>query len=303
MDYGAIRGFNYQPSYSRTLMGIWADFDAEVWRREVGWSLRFGTNMLRIWMDWHVHVELGEKLLDNLGRALDILAENGIKMMPVLFNRWVDAKYPAGGVSDNDLRSAGWDMGKFESYVEAVGRRFGRDQRIAIWDICNEPSNNISPDVQFREYVWMAWAADRLRRFTDYPVTIGSMNYDFFLQAAPLCDVISFHPYTRSIGEIDGFCRYHLEMARRYGKPLIATETCCGSFDDQERGRLARDNIETLERHGIGWLAWQLCEGKFVTANRQLTDDNAVRPGEGYMPFILADGTTRPGHHWLERRA
>jgi len=100
---------------------------------------------------------------------------------------------------------------------------------------------------------------------------------------------------------MDKPCRDHLEIAEAFGKPLICTETCCGSFDDQERGALAKDNIETLERHKIGWVAWVLCEGKFISTNRACVDSNAVRPNEGYMPFILKDGKTRPGHEWLER--
>ena len=96
-------------------------------------------------------------------------------------------------------------------------------------------------------------------------------------------------------------CEEHLAIAAEFGKPLIATETCCGSLDDAERGALARDNIETLERFGIGWQAWQLVSGRFVTGSRERTDSNAVRPKEGYMPFVMPGGTTRPHHEWLER--
>ncbi len=302
MDYSNIRGFNYQPSYASTLSYIWTNFDINVWEREVPWSLRFGSNMLRIWLDWQTYIAMGDALLDRLDQALGVLDKNGLKMMPVLFNRWVDAKYAAGGISDNDLMISGWGFEKFDSYLDAVGRRFGDDSRIGIWDICNEPSNICAPENRYREHVWLATETALLKRHTKIPVTIGAMGYDFVLQTAALGDVISFHPYTRHVGEIEKLCLDHLAIARRFDKPLICTETCCGSFDDQERGRLAKDNIDTLERHQIGWIAWQLCEGKFVTANRQFTDDNAVRPGEGYMPFVLADGTTRPGHEGMERK-
>ena len=32
------------------------------------------------------------------------------------------------------------------------------------------------------------------------------------------------------------------------------------------------------------------------------TDSNSLHPGQGHMPFILQDGTIRPGHEWLEEQ-
>ena len=302
MNWSEMRGFNYQPSYSAQLQYTWTSFDAAVWQREVPWSLRFGANTLRVWLDWSAWLVLGDALLDRVAAALAILDRHGLKTMPVLFNRWVDGNYPAGGISDNDLRASGWGLEKFDAYVDALVARFGADPRIVLWDLCNEPLGAWwnSADILFREHVWLANVADRMRRQSRIPITIGAMSYDFVLQTAALCDVLSFHPYPHAIGEMEKLCVDHLALARRCGKPLICTETCCGSFDDHERGRLAQDNIATLQRHGIGWVAWQLCEGQFISGNRRRVDSNSIRPNEGYMPFVLADGTTRPGHEWLE---
>jgi hypothetical protein len=88
-------------------------------------------------------------------------------------------------------------------------------------------------------------------------------------------------------------CADHLALTARFGKPLICAETCCDSLDDRERGALARDGIETLERRGIGW---RLCEGAFVTGRRGKTGSNAVRPNEGYMPFVLAGRAHASSH-------
>jgi hypothetical protein len=301
-DYSQIRGFNYQPSYSSHLQYTWTHFDAAIWEREVPWATRFGSNMLRLWLDWSAYLALGDALADRIDTALGILERSGLRAMLVLFNRWVDPIYPAGGVSDNDLRTSGWGFEKFDAYIDLLAARFGADPRVGLWDLCNEPLGPgwNAQDILFREHVWLAHVADRIRRRSRIPVTVGAMTCDFVLQTASLCDVISFHPYPHHIGEMEQLCRDHLDIAARFGKPLICTETCCGSLNDAERGALARDNIETLERHGIGWLAWHLCESRFVTGSRMKTDSNAVRPGEGYMPFVLADGRTRPGHEWLE---
>jgi hypothetical protein len=304
-DWSQLKGFNYQPGYAPNMQFMWTHFDREAWKREVPWSLRFGANTLRVWLDWGAYLAIGEAMLDNLEDALGILDENDLRMIPVLFNRWVDPRYPGGGVSDNDLRCSGWGLEKFDAYVGALAKRFASEERILLWDVCNEPMGGDfwnDPAILFREHVWLSNVADKLRRETAIPVTVGAMTYDYVLQAAALCDVISFHPYTVQIGEMEKLCSDHLAIAERFGKPLICTETCKGSFDDQERGALARNCIETLERHGIGWLAWHLCESRFVTGSRGRTDSNSIHPNQGYMPFVLADGATRPGHEWLERR-
>ena len=301
MQPSQIRGFNYQPSYSAHLQFTWTNFDRECWEREVPYALRFGSNTLRVWLDWSAYLCHETKMLDAVESALDILHRNNLKMMPVLFNRWHDPKYPAGGVSSENLLLGPKGSEAFRPYVEAVVNRFGRDERISIWDLCNEPQAPFCAVAQ-QETEWLAQVAAWMRAGTEVPLTIGTMSNENVRNYAPLVDIISFHPYPHAIGEMEDICQSHLALAREFGKPLICTETCCGSFDDAERGALARDNIETLERHGIGWQAWQLMSGRFVSGSRERTDSNAVREGEGYMPFVLPDGSTRPHHEWLEQR-
>ncbi len=302
-DWSKLCGFNYMPSYSAHLQYTWTHFQPEVWEREVPWALRFGSNCLRLWLDWSAFLAVGDAKLDALDRALCILDANGLKAMPVLFNRWTDQLYPAGGVPNEVLLRADYGFRAFRPYVEALADRFGKDERILCWDLCNEPQAPWEAvDVNLKEFAWLAWASNQLRQRATQPITIGTMFTDNVRLYAPLVDVISFHPYTRKLGEMTVQCEAHLAIAAEYGKPLIATECCVGSLDDYERGLLAKDSIETLERFGIGWQAWQMVSGRFVTGSRERTDCNATRPWEGYMPFVLLDGTTRPYHEWLEER-
>jgi len=300
MQPSALRGFNYQPGHSAVLQYTWTNFDRACWEREVPTALRFGSNTLRIWLDWSAYLAVGPQMLDAVESALQILDHNNLKMMPVLFNRWTDPLYPAGGVSTEDLNSPAENFAAFAPYVTAMMERFANDERIVMWDLCNEPQAPHTA-VADKETAWLRRINEMTREHTEIPITIGTMSGDNVRNFADLVDVISFHPYTREIGEMKRVCEDHLAMARELGKPLLCTEMCCGSLDDFERGALARDNIETLEEYGIGWLAWQLASGLFVTGSRERTDSNAVRPGEGYMPFVLPDGSTRPGHEWLER--
>lgn len=302
-DYSHIRGFNYQPSYAATLQAQWLYFDRAVWEREVAWSKRFATNTLRIWLDWHAFIQMGDELLNRLDQALDVLAKNNIKAMVVQFNRWVDWKFPAGGISDNDLWHSDWAFSKFLPYVDRLAARFGQDERIIMWDICNEPSQCSPPSevMPLREQVWLTTMCDMLRKRSAILITIGTMTGDFVKRLAGVVDVLSFHPYPHTISEMEICCQEHLSIAKAFRKPLICTETCCGSFNDHERGALAKGTLQTLEQNKIGWIAWMLCEGKIISGNRERVDDNAMRPAEGYMAFILKDGRTRDGHEWLEQ--
>ena len=301
INYSGIRGFNYQPSYAGSLQMIWTHFDRDVWKREVAWSRRFGTNMLRVWLDWHAWVAISDNIFEVLERALDVLASNDIRMMPVLFNRWNNVALPMGMVADRDIATGGYGFEKFEPYVQGLMNRFGNDDRVAVWDLCNEPqAPRLRADLNFREILWLSRVADWIRQSSDKTITVSTGTNDNVRVYAPLADVISFHPYTMEKGEMEEQCVNHEAIDAGYGKPLICTEACKGSFDDHERGRQARDDLETLNRHGIGWLLWHLVEGRFITASRERTDSNSLHPGQGYMPFILQDGTTRPGHEWLE---
>ncbi len=300
-QWSAIRGFNYQPSHSSHLQYTWTNFSAACWEREVPWALRFGSNTLRVWLDWSAWLAIGEEMLDHLEEALVILDKHHLRMIPVLFNRWTDARFPAGGIADQDLRSGSCD--KFYPYIDALTGRFGGDSRIVLWDLANEPqAPGPNPEMAFLELRWLCAMAARLRINSRIPLTIGTMTGENVATYAPLVDVISFHPYTRLKDEMEARCEEHLLLAAQLGKPLLCTETCIGSLDDEERGRLAHDALTTLERYQIGWLAWQLVSGEFVTGSRERTDNNAVRPGEGFMPFVLENGATRPGHEWLVRR-
>lgn len=299
VDYARIRGFNYMPGYAGSLQMIWTAFDRRAWEREVAWSKRFRTNMLRVWLDWHAWIAIGDRMLDALDQALEVFADNEIYMMPVLFNRWNDYALPMGMVADRDLFTVSHNYAKFEPYVAALMDRFGKDDRIGIWDLCNEPEAPRG-DYALQEMVWLLHVAEWVRQSTSRPITVGTTQYQWVRVYAPLVDVISFHPYTMKPGEMDTLCRDHKAIASEYGKPLICTEACKGSFDDHERGRQARDDIQAMNRHGVGWLVWQLSAGNFITGSRERADGNSLQPGQGFMPFILQDGTTRPGHEWLE---
>lgn len=301
INYSAIRGFNYLPSYASNLQLLWTHYDDAVWDREVGWSKRFGSNMLRLWLDWHAYIAMEDEFFEVLDSALAELAKHNIQAMLVLFNRWHNSRWPMGGVGDRDLIKGAYEFSQFAPYVQGLLQRFGSDERVAIWDLCNEPqAPHLETQINFLEYLWLARVANWVRQDSDIPITIGTEMGDNVRIFAPLVDVISIHPYTRVRGDIEQVCADHVAMAADFGKPLICTETGTGSFDDVERGEHVRLDVETFRRYEIGWLLCHLMEGRFTTASQARADHNALHPGQGLLPFMLKDGRTRPGHEWLE---
>lgn len=327
-----MRGFNYSPSYSPTAFGEWDQFDAEVWRTEIGRGKEYfpGINTLRIWLDWNSYRRLPQKCVDSLGKILDIGQEFDIKMMPTIYNRWHDPQediYDWGGnylehILDHFEQP---DYSKFESYLQGMVGTFKDDDRIVMWDICNEPKLrpqvNISVDnfgkplsgiewthwdlMSVRkianaqiELDWYRWTADYIRKLrAKQPLTMGVILVEEAAVVADFLDVLCFHPY---FGWWDNtfadLCDRAVELSKAKNKPMIANEVVQGSLSDETHVEIIEKSLKVLNDRGIGWCAWIMHGGPHITANPEVTDINA-RPGDrGYMAFINPDGTLRKGH-------
>ena len=108
-------------------------------------------------------------------------------MMPVLFNRWNNVALPMGMVADRDIATGGYGFEKFEPYVQGLMNRFGNDDRVAVWDLCNEPqAPRLGADLNFREILWLSRVADWVRQSSDKPITVGTGKNDNVRVYAPL---------------------------------------------------------------------------------------------------------------------
>jgi len=306
------KGFNYTPSYSTTGYETWMNFDKDTWRREIrrGKDYFPNLNFLRVWLDWDAYQRDSRQFMKNFETALEICEKMAIDLHPTLFNRWHNFKYDYGGIYydhllDRRATEIGTDMQRvcfkqrFGPYIQDMVHRFQNDQRIGMWDLCNEPQQrDVTNSLHQLEVDWLKWIAGEMRASdVKQPITIGTMSGTNVEWVANLCDVICIHPYAGWWDE--GFaklCDWALELARKLGKPIIASETCQGSLDDATRVKIITHSLGALKNRGIGWCAWTLHAGRMIAANRDMTDNNC-RPGDqSYMAFIEADGTLRPGH-------
>jgi endo-1,4-beta-mannosidase len=331
-DWSQVRGFNWMPSWAPLLYEAWTQFDADQAARELSAALKYGANTIRVWWDWHAWRLRPQRSMSAFAACLDVAADLELRVMPTLFNRWVDGLYPAGGLALDHFAPPQSDWAIFEEYVDAVVGRWANDERVIAWDVCNQPLQRTIPitltgdengrgrcvldgapgwsrkqPLQAREIDFMVAMIERARAAGPVqPMTIGTIVGDNVRVFERYVDVISFHPYADTAEGMALLCDDHLALAEEAGKPIVATETCKGSLNDSRHVDMAMWSIEALESQGIGWLLWQLSAGQMVAARPDWYHGNTPPNDSGYMAFALPDGSLRPGHErlveWLEAR-
>jgi endo-1,4-beta-mannosidase len=294
------------PSWAATLYEQWAYFDGDQAARELAAAARYGANAIRIWWDWHAWRMHRRKAMAAFEESVEIIGDLGMKVMPTLFNLWHDGLYPAGGTHLEFLYNCPREI--FREYVGEVVGRFADDERIAAWDICNEPG------VWSLEEPVQKLQADFVREMTGYAreagpsqaITIGTMAGENVRIFADVVDVISIHPYADTAEQMAEMCEEGLAIGAEFGKPVIATEIGRGSMDDEKHVDMAMYSIEACERRGIGWFLWQLVAGVMIAARRDWVHGNTPPGDNAYMAFAMPDGEPRAGHErlaeWMARR-
>jgi hypothetical protein len=331
--FAEIRGFNYVPSYAATIWDVLDNFDPVVWDRELGYSKRFGSNTLRVWCDVLSFLRDETVFIARWRRALDIAERHDLRLMITLANRWGESNWPFGQIDYATVLN-GEPSREYRRYLTTFASTFRTDERIVMWDLCNEPfgafavpKNNdpltgtrlrhkemgfdyLAPGPAFQNAELSFWrgAAEAIREAgATQPITIGLHPVEGCAPYAihEVVDVISCHPYSgwweggRPLGEL---CDEYVELANGLGKPLLCTETCQGSLSNETRREIINVTLKTLEQRKIGWLAWGLMAGRMVSLRWDRPDLNC-RPGdESVMYWVEPDGTTRPGHDVSEWR-
>lgn len=163
--YNDIRGFNYQPSWSSSGFVIWRQFNPELFHVELGQGKRYfpGINTIRLWLSFDAYAgadAVGQKAVAaNFQTALQIADSYHLKVIPVLFNNWHSVP-DFGGIANEMIKYWMNDHDRnhtipanvFMSYLEAFAGAHAADDRILIWDLCNEPFNSgVTPPLS----VWL----------------------------------------------------------------------------------------------------------------------------------------------------
>lgn len=313
MDYAKVRGFNYQPSYGTTSFENWLYFNEDVFELELrrGKAYFPGMNTVRLWLSWDAYVRDPARNIRYFDRAVDICGGLGLRVVPCLLNRWHDHAQDNGGVYlDHIIKNSNWVYSEdiFDGFLEAVVAPHRQDERILLWDICNEPFSYLAdfPLQSVVEPMEQAWLR-RLYRvvkdmkpvqpvsYSPYPMRLSLME-----EMADISDVFLVHPYyTDMTCAPETLARYrallddYVALARRHGKGLLTTETCWGSLDDAARARNIGVTLAEHVSRGIGFIVHALHFS--CVSDLHGPEAGPVGPA-GDLSFIRKDGSLRPGH-------
>ena len=225
------RGFNYDGSWGTSGLDLWQHHQHGTMAMEIARGKTYfpGWNAARWWLSHEAYQRNPVQFMANFSAGLQLFADHGIAVMPVLFNRWRDPICDFGGVpldhiipglstycriGDYDgIDQPAWTQGTansldhasvniFRAYLDDVVGTHRQDWRIFAWDLCNEPLMGPyvdDPDSPIRagELRWLTWCRDVCRAIgATQPLSIGNYsNMAAITLTEPLSDFISFHPY------------------------------------------------------------------------------------------------------------
>ena len=311
MDYSQIRGFNYQPSYGSTSFENWLNFDPSMIELELRRGKEYfpGFNAVRYWLSWDAYIRNPEQFIANFETGLSIADRLGIKAIPCLFNRWHDSELDCGGIYIDHFMPCSsflYREDNFDKYVtEVVSNHIG-DDRILVWDICNEPFpymdiNDIPIELEKNEYAWLERMYNLIKRIDKNKLVGVSLHHAHGLAGVeriePISDILLVHPYyipqlMKKEEYVDLVSTYK-EFSTRCNKPILATETCWGAMDDARRVEIIRYTLDTLSEYKIGFVVHALHYSK--VADLHTPEGGPIGWSEN-LAFTNADGTLRAGH-------
>ena len=293
-DYSWLRGFGVIPSWAARIEDAWWFYDGSRMREEVALARQVHANCIRVWIEFTAWFRDPDKITAHFMDAVAAVAENGMKVMPCLFNRWHDTQYDYGGTYLENIRP-GW-QGPHD-YVKALVTPLINDDRILMWDLCNEPTQ--TP----QEVAWLSEIAATVRACgARQPITIGTPDGLPIIEAfAPIVDVLCAHPYVHNEPALIQTLAGYRQLSQKLGKPLMANETIPGALDDAARAEVARFYTERLSAAGFGWMGWALREGRAISTRRDRFDANGIHR-QGFHPFFTQEGKLRPGTEFLTEK-
>ena len=296
-DYGWLRGFSVVPSWGARIEEAWWFYDGDRFREEVALARQVHANCIRLWIEFTAWMADPDKVTGRFLDAVKAIGEAGLKAMPCLFNRWHDAQFDYGGTYVETLFRR-WEP--LLAYVRALVAPLASDDRVLMWDLCNEPqAHDLKTETNQKEFAWLKAVAETVRVCgARQPITVGTMNGGNIETFAPLMDVLCAHPYARDRQGLEGLIAGYQALRARHGKPMVANECIPGALDDTVRAGVARYYAEMLSEAGLGWMGWALREGKAISTRRDRHDDNGIN-GEGFHPFFTREGKLRKGLEFL----
>lgn len=261
-DYSWVRGVNHYMSSGEQL------------KKELGYGKRVNLNSVRFWLDYRSYAADKTGYIERVVRYTRECYECGYRVMPIIWNgnmldpHMIDEEnYPAG-----------------DEYASAIVNALKDEPGLLMWDIMNEPSCNDwifgekDHEIQKAKYEKM-WGF--VRRYCAFvknldhknAITVGHTTAVDIEPTADSVDVLSFHDYNGTSRSIDANYSLADSLSKKYGKPVLQTETGC----------LARANpydmaLAACQKYNMGWFVYELIiHGRCDSEHGVFYPDGTVR--------------------------
>ncbi|MEM7365508.1 MAG: cellulase family glycosylhydrolase [Pseudomonadota bacterium] len=279
-------GANFIPSTAINQLEMWqADtFDPDTIERELGYASRLGMNIMRVYLHDLLWPQDSDGFCHRIDTYLDIASNLGIKTMFVLFDDCWNQESALGQQPDPVpfVHNSGWVQSpgvkvvnnpnawaRLETYVTELMDHFKDDERIAVWDLYNEPGNGTTGDssggrdTQGERTLPLLKAVFEWARTVEglsQPITAGAWHpgpeyktlRDFSFEHS---DILTFHSY-RPPEELESTIQRFL----KYERPMICTE-----YMSRGAGSTFPACLPILKKYNVGAINWGLVAGKTQT--------------------------------------
>lgn len=293
-------GFNFLPSTAISYLEMWqrGTFDLETIDRELGWAQDIGFNSCRVCLDDLVWNNDSDGLIKRIDQFLEVAHSHKISTMPCFFTSCPstdDKRYlgkqlnPVPGTHGGHIwvpakrrevidRSA-WPQ--LENFITTIVSRFSTDERISIWDICNEPDAGVGDKCVPFLHEAFQWARNSEPQ---QPLTAGIWHRGLPTITGEtllaLSDIISFHSYD-DLSSVQTQVSY----LKWYGRPIVCTEWMARHYNS-----LFQTHLPFFKREKIGCYSWGLVTGKTQTRFPWRSPQGAPEPALWFHDLLHPDG-------------
>ena len=268
-----IIGVNYVPSTAVNTVEMWQSetYDRDTIKNELALAAKSGFNSCRVFLQFLLWEKHRENFMENFTDFCGIAESCGISVMPCLFDdcafSGLEPYLGAQNVPRYGVHNSGWvpspgpsvadDPSKekaLSGYVKDVIGTFKDSKQIIVWDLYNEPGNNMRGEKSLplveKAFIW-ARSVNPAQ-----PLTVGLWEFkDYEFRYAELSDIISYHDYAKIPETIK-----RIEMLKKYNRPMLCTE-----WLHRPEGNTFESHLPVYKRESIGVYNWGLVNGKTQT--------------------------------------
>lgn len=218
-DYSHIRGIH---------MGSFMRPNSMPLEKQLEYCQRLNLNSNRLFMDYQMYKKDPEGVKESLRNTVRTCWEYGVSTMQILFS---------GNSLDPAILEPNFWAESGDAYVRDIVLLLKDEPGLLMWDIMNEPSCNLwyrAEPVSERPERWEKMNAF-LKHYCelvkeldpDGCITIGHTEACDLEPSGAWVDVLTFHDYRETRARIAQNYDLAEETGKKYGKPVINSETCC----------------------------------------------------------------------------